>query len=64
MRGDVDVEMCRCVYVVMWRYEYVEMWRFEVIDAAKLCLWLVEAVEVLQYKTKKFAVNVIESCLY
>ena len=25
------------------------MWRFGVIDAAKLCLWL---VEVLRYKTK------------
>ena len=39
----------------------MEMWRFEVIDAAKLCLWL---VEVLQYKTKRFSVNVIESCLF
>ena len=37
------------------------MWRFGVIDAAKLCLWLVEA---LQYKTQKILVNVIESCLY
>ena len=45
----------------MWRYEDKEMWRFGVIDAAKLCLWI---VEVLRYKTKKFSVNVIESCLY
>ena len=45
----------------MWRYEDVEMWRSEVIDAAKLCLWL---VEVLQYKTKKFSFNDIESCLF
>ena len=35
--------MCRCGSVEMW------MWRFGVIDAAKLCLWL---VEVLRYKTK------------
>ena len=39
--GDVDVWRCGCLE--MW------MWRFGVIDAAKLCLWL---VEVLQYKTK------------
>ena len=32
--------MCRC--------GDVEMWGFEVIDAAKLCLWL---VEVMRYKT-------------
>ena len=38
--GDVEMEMCRC--------EDVEMWKFGVIDAAKLCLWL---VEVLRYKT-------------
>ena len=51
MRGNVDVEMCRCgnVDVEMCRYEDVEMCRFGVIDAAKLCLWL---VEVLRYKTK------------
>ena len=45
--------MCRCgsVEMWMWRGGCVEMWiwRFEVIDAAKLCLWL---VEVLRYKTK------------
>ena len=34
------------------------MLRFGVIDAAKLCLWL---VEVLQNKTKTMLVNVIES---
>ena len=33
-RGDVDLEMCRC--------GDMKMWRFGVIDAAKLCLWLVE----------------------
>ena len=44
----------------MSRYEDVEIWRFGVIDAAKICLWL---VEVLRYKTKKFSVDVIESCL-
>ena len=45
--------MCRCgsVEMWMWRCGCVEMWmwRFGVIDAAKLCLWL---VEVLRYKTK------------
>ena len=29
----------------MWRYVAVEMWRFRVIDAAKLCLWLVEGCD-------------------
>ena len=44
------MEMCRCRCVEMWMLEDVdmEMWRFGVIDAAKLCLWL---VEVLRYKT-------------
>ena len=57
-----DVKMWRCVDMELWRCRCVEMWmwRFGVIDGAKLCLWL---VEVLQYKTKKFSVNVIESCL-
>ena len=32
--------MCRC--------EDVEIWKFGVIDAAKLCFWL---VDVLRYKT-------------
>ena len=47
----------------VWRCVSVEMcmWRFAVIDAAKLCLWL---VEVLRYKTKTMSVNVTESCLY
>ena len=36
----------------VWIYEDVEMWKFEVIDAAKLCLLL---VEVLRYKTKKIS---------
>ena len=45
----------------MWRYEDKEILIFGVIDAATLCLWI---VEVLRYKTKKFSVNVIESCLY
>ena len=42
--------MWRCVDVEVWRCGCadVEMWRFGVIDAAKLCLWL---VEVLRYKT-------------
>ena len=46
-----DVEMCKCVGVEVWRCGCgdVEMWRFGVIDAAKLCHWL---VEVLRYKTK------------
>ena len=57
--GDVDVEMemwrCGCVVMWRWRCEDVEMWmcrcgdmkmwRFGVIDAAKLCLWLVEGCD-------------------
>ena len=55
--------MWRCGCVEMWMLEDVdmEMVRFGVIDATKLCLWL---VETLRYKTKTFSVNVIESCLY
>ena len=47
----------------MWRCGDMKIRRCGdmVIDAAKLCLWI---VEVLRYKTKKFSVNVIESCLY
>ena len=58
-----DVEMWRCVDMELWRCGCVEMWmwRFGVIDAAKLCLWL---VDVLQYKTNKFSVYGIESYLY
>ena len=45
--------MCRCVSVEMWMWRCgcleMWMWRFGVIDAAKLCLWL---IEVLRYKTK------------
>ena len=59
--GCMELRMWRCVDVEMWRYEDVEIWRFGVIAAAKLFLWL---VEVLRYKTKKFSVNVIESCLF
>ena len=41
-----DVEMWRCVNVEMCRCGSVnvEIWRFGVIDAAKLCLWLVEVL--------------------
>ena len=49
------MELWRCGCVEMW------IWRFGVIDAANLCLWLVED---LRYKTKTMSVNVIESCLY
>ena len=39
----------------------MKMWKFGDIDAANLCLCLVEDS---RYKTKKFSVNAIESCLY
>ena len=36
----------------MWGYEDVEMWRFGVIDAAKLCLWLVEGWDTRPNKSQ------------
>ena len=38
----------------MWRCGDVEMLKFGVVDAAKLCIWL---VEVLRYKTKRLSVK-------
>ena len=47
--GDVKMWRCGCVEMWMCRCGDMKMWICGVIDAAKLCLWL---VEVLRYKTK------------